>query len=906
LSDAPFIKIDGTQLDDNLIADLTVTQELNSHWWCHINLRQTQDRRFPAEDMLGKTVQISTFDDQGAENKIFAGMVIESELEYEIHGSYTARLAAVTRSYLLDLCPRRQYFPSLTARSVAEKLVTDAGLAIAGDMPAGETEKYHQLEESDWSFVLRLVDDVESWIRPAESGVEAWSSFQRGIELSWREECGLLSFRTRGRLSQPSTNGAHYDPATMESRVYQQVSDPPAFYGSVSALVDAVRTQSKDLFPPDYIYQRARAGTLDAFHDRLKRESRRSIGSSITCHGESRNPELMAGNEVKITGPLDAAGTYGLIKVVHTWTAAGYLNYFDCTPWRKFTNPVAPRVRAYPGLIPARVVDNNDPDNSGRVRVQFYWQEENSTKWIAMMAPHAGADRGFMFLPEIGDEVWVAFEQGDPERPRVLGCSWNGVQKPPRDEFWGDDVAPNDVKRIVTKSGHRISMVDKNGKSSIVVATPQHVRLSLIENSNETGDSMLALHSDGDIFVSAPNGRIHLRSAKFSREVGAGQGSTELPLTALPSAIETAALATPGDVTAWGAKRSTPPKTTPKKKVTVAISLSLPVACPGHPLSVTAVGSPGGGTYSWSVSGGDAQLVDSSGNAAATDATVYLRSFKPDDAKANIPPGMATVKVTYTHPDGTANDTKKVPIHGIEFDVTDMTVTGGVTQANEFAGGVRLGNAPGVPTMSTNPKVKIKLGAACPRKAACASNHQVGFLQTVLTNDRRVRYTHTLIAVTVSLPIRDQISGPKPFYDGVVPFSGDGDQRTVHHEDSPAQGAGWTDPRPAAPVPPPPQNRQLRQMFFSNAFRVWLVVQNIEWAAHDKDGSFIFLRNFDWSMSLNTTVDTAQAVGSRCTPSSKAATIGAVGTGKGSGNPNLADPYPNVNHTVTTTSAPGI
>jgi len=555
---APFIKLGGVSLDDNLHAEVIVTQQLNSHWSCTISLRQTGDRRFPSEDMLGKEVQISTHDDQGAENRIFTGVVTESELEYEIYGSYTARLSAISQSYLLDFSPKRQYFPAMTGKAVVEKLVSAAGLGLEGDMPAGKAEKYHQLEESDWRFLLRLVDDAEAWVRPTENGVEARTSFQQAVDLNWRQEGGGLHFRVAGRLSQPSANGAHYDPETMESRVYNEVSDSPVFYGSASKMVAAVKQQSKSLFPPDYIYQRSRAGTLEEFKQRLKRESRRSLGRSVVCTGESRNPYVRAGNEVNIQGPLDAQGTYGVTRVVHSWTNEGYTNHFECTPWQKYTNPEAPKVQEYPGLIPARVVDNNDPDNSGRVQVQFYWQEDNVTKWITMMAPHAGADRGFMFLPEIGDEVWVAFEEGDPERPRVLGCSWNGVQKPPRDEFWGGDVAPNDVKRIVTKSGHRISIVDKNGKSSIVLATPQHVRVSLIENSNETGDSMLALHSDGDIFLSAPNGRIHFNSKYFSREVGP-QGSTNLAsgsegFPAAPPFTEThfgqtfAAVPTPGGI----------------------------------------------------------------------------------------------------------------------------------------------------------------------------------------------------------------------------------------------------------------------------------------------------------------------------------------------------------------------
>src|ERR1035438_3043121 len=112
-----------------------------------------------------------------------------------------------------------------------------------------------------------------------------------------------------------------------------------------------------------------------------------------------------------------------------------------------------------------------------------------------MMTPHFGANRGFMFMPEVGDEVVVAFEDGDPERPVVLGCVWNGVDQAPRFGFWdkeeqvenNSDLQANDVKRIVTKSGNRIQMSDKKGKESIVFSTPNSVRVALIESAPETG-----------------------------------------------------------------------------------------------------------------------------------------------------------------------------------------------------------------------------------------------------------------------------------------------------------------------------------------------------------------------------------------------------------------------------------
>lgn len=502
------------------MADISVAQELNSHWWCTVNLRQTEDRRFPAEDMLGQNLQIVTSAEDGAENILFDGVVVESELEYELYGSYAARLNAVTRSHLLDNGPRRQYFRESTPKQIIEKIIESAGLAMAGSLPDGPQADYHQCEESDWDFIRRLADDLQTWLRPTSDGIEFRTAFDAAVDLPWRQEHGLIGFRVTGRLSQPSANGAHYDPAQMQSRTYENVARPPTFLGSSGPMVSAVQRASKDFLPPGYVNNRSRSATLNDFQARLERESQRSIGHAITCSGECGEARVQAGTQVNIQGPLDGAGTYGVTRVSHTWTSNGYSNTFDCTPWAAYSAPVQPSPKLAPGLIPARIVDNNDPDNHGRVRIQFYWQESNETSWAPMMALHAGADRGFLFLPEVGDEVWVAFEEGDPERPLVLGSAWNGVHKPPREEFWGGDVGPNDVKRIVTKSGHRISIVDKDGQSSIVLATPNHVRVSLIENSNETGDSVLSLHSDGDIILSAPNGRIHCQSKLFSKEIG--------------------------------------------------------------------------------------------------------------------------------------------------------------------------------------------------------------------------------------------------------------------------------------------------------------------------------------------------------------------------------------------------
>jgi uncharacterized protein involved in type VI secretion and phage assembly len=167
------------------------------------------------------------------------------------------------------------------------------------------------------------------------------------------------------------------------------------------------------------------------------------------------------------------------------------------------------------GVYVARVLDNVDPKDAARVKVKFPWETGASeSNWAPVAMPHAGGGRGMYFMPEIGDEVLVAFEQGDPNRPVVLGSLWNGNDPPPNDGLHGDEQSNNDIKRIVTKSGNRFVMDDMEGQETIVVATPQHIRISMFE-----GDQTLLIHSDGDINIHA-DGTIHFKCKQFLREVG--------------------------------------------------------------------------------------------------------------------------------------------------------------------------------------------------------------------------------------------------------------------------------------------------------------------------------------------------------------------------------------------------
>nr|WP_264475075.1 phage baseplate assembly protein V [Salinirubrum litoreum] len=108
------------------------------------------------------------------------------------------------------------------------------------------------------------------------------------------------------------------------------------------------------------------------------------------------------------------------------------------------------------GVTPAVVTDNEDPEGMGRVKLRIPRREgDDESDWARIAVPMAGGDRGTYFLPEVGDEVLVAFDASDPGEPYVVGALWNGEDAPP-----AANEGSNDVRLIKSRSGHEIELDD--------------------------------------------------------------------------------------------------------------------------------------------------------------------------------------------------------------------------------------------------------------------------------------------------------------------------------------------------------------------------------------------------------------------------------------------------------------
>lgn len=109
------------------------------------------------------------------------------------------------------------------------------------------------------------------------------------------------------------------------------------------------------------------------------------------------------------------------------------------------------------GVLTATVTNTKDPEKLGRIKVKFLGQgTDNETDWIRVAAFFAGSKKGAFFLPEVGEEVLVAFIQGSVDRPVAIGVLWDKTDKPPEDNADGK----NNVKMLKTRAGHTVTFDD--------------------------------------------------------------------------------------------------------------------------------------------------------------------------------------------------------------------------------------------------------------------------------------------------------------------------------------------------------------------------------------------------------------------------------------------------------------
>ena|SRR6476619_6206456 len=176
------------------------------------------------------------------------------------------------------------------------------------------------------------------------------------------------------------------------------------------------------------------------------------------------------------------------------------------------------------GVYTAIVTSNVDPQNSGRVKVRVPAIAPPSAEvWARVATLTAGKNRGSWFMPDVNDEVLVAFEAGDARRPFVLGALWSSTAPPPETVD-----AANTRKTLRSRNGVKLTMNDLTGHESFIIETPGGQKITLkdgpstIEITDNNGNSVrlgmdgVTVKAAAKVIISTAQLQINAASSKFS------------------------------------------------------------------------------------------------------------------------------------------------------------------------------------------------------------------------------------------------------------------------------------------------------------------------------------------------------------------------------------------------------
>lgn len=525
----PVISIDGLDLEEYVVMEVFLRKELLKPAMLRFTmrkkhlLRNESDISFElAGDLLGSKVELDVTsmrrDEEMnvcGETLVFNGIVFGAQTRRERMGqSAYIEVTAYSSDYLLVDNPHCCSFENMSLKEIVTRSAMPYRNEIECDINPKLSDRLPyivQYNETTYQFLSRLAQRYGEYFF-SDNGRMYFGQTPEGDSKQLYPDVDILGFRYELNMEHTNFRHAQHDYLKYENTMedgYQNASE------DLHGLTDMVFDHSHSIYKKQ---------TLQSFHSASQEDSSFSqIESSSTVEGlgaksrmmickmRTNRADICIGDRLTIVEMTDEEEPS---PVEHEELMAVGIDY-HVTIDGHFENEVTaiPTDSPYPpyGIVDlypvcesqrARVIDNKDPERLGRIRVQFLWQElqtSNSiTPWIRITQPHGGDDKGFYFIPEIGEEVMVAFENGNGEKPYVIGTLYHGKQHPGTP--WPN--SSNDIKAIRTRNGHTVEIhdVDSGGYIRIYDYKKENYILTF-----STDEKLIKLESTGNIELYAAN-----------------------------------------------------------------------------------------------------------------------------------------------------------------------------------------------------------------------------------------------------------------------------------------------------------------------------------------------------------------------------------------------------------------
>jgi len=518
------IEIDSTPI--NNYYSVNIIQHFNKHHQFSITLPHEviEDKGDfslkNVKNLIGK-VAIIRFQKgaKGSTLNEFKGIVADVSIQQV--NAYHSRivLSGYSPTIILDSGPHTTCFVRKDLKKISQEATKDiSGECKVTINPANKKAINYltQYKESNFDFLNRLSSDFGEWF--FYNGKEVFfgkpSSFPN-VKMIVGED--ITSIKLSLRLLPSSVKSFSYqskDDQILSGNTPGQINGLTPYGKHALSEADKLFTQVTDVVVGPRVETKSEL-------DNLLKTKKSSVASQFeVISGTSVNPEIVPGAVATISisklvndnFSLSEFGKYLITGVTHTLAEDGrYSNSFEGVPSTIEVMPVETYRKPGAESQIAVVKDNNDPEKLGRVKVNMLWQDPNvTTDWIRIITADGGKgekkakNRGFVFIPEIGDQVMVGFRYNDPDRPFVFGSLFHGKTA----SGGGKD---NKIKTLSTNKGNIITMDDEKGSmmfedvkgNSILIDGTGKININCSEQIElKTGDSSITLKKDGTILIS--------------------------------------------------------------------------------------------------------------------------------------------------------------------------------------------------------------------------------------------------------------------------------------------------------------------------------------------------------------------------------------------------------------------
>ena len=364
-----------------------------------------------------------------------------------------------------------------TIVDVVKKLCEQAKVQLELSPAFKETKDFIcQYEESDFDFIRRLAHQYQEWMY--FDGTKLIFGKPRKLADPIRLEYGTtlssldIGLQTLARSEQVFSYHSGAD------REMQRMT-PDLAYGHDKLAGEAFRASLGMFSKPARQHALPRISNETELINYMGRKQAAETAETHYITAESQVPTLRVGSVISLyssflerVGNLseESLGNFIIIEITHEVSQGSYYkNRFKAIPATIKALP-SPKVRMpLAETQMATVLSNADPQGKGRVRVRMNWQTDGmQTGWVRVMTPDGGSssdvksNRGFVFIPEVGDQVLLGFRHGDPARPYVMGSLFNGTTG-------GGGLEGNHMKSLTTRSGHTIKLNDSLSSLGITI-----------------------------------------------------------------------------------------------------------------------------------------------------------------------------------------------------------------------------------------------------------------------------------------------------------------------------------------------------------------------------------------------------------------------------------------------------